>query len=67
MKISVQPKGKRYIMIPLGMGPIYAEKDGGMVLKTEVNWTKISGIWINTSKGCLWLQFRRVHKIWKKK
>jgi hypothetical protein len=62
MKIVVTPKGKRYIMLRLGVGPIYAEKGGGLVLKTETSWKKISGIWINTSKGCFWIKFRRVNK-----
>ena len=59
MKIRVVPKGKRYIMVPLGIGPTYAEKNGGLVLKTEVSWKKFSGFWINTPKGCIWIQFRR--------
>ncbi len=59
LPFKVVPKGKRYIMIPLGIGPIYAEQDGGLVLKTEVTWKKISGIVINTKWGCLWLKFRR--------
>lgn len=59
MRISVTPKGKRYSMIRLGTGLIYAEKGGGPCLKTEVSWKKISGFWINTTKGCVWIYFRR--------
>lgn len=60
MKIIVVPKGKRYIMVGR-VGPIYAEKNGGLVLKTETSWKKISGFFINTNKGCVWFYFRRYH------
>lgn len=40
-------------------GPIYAEKNGRAVLKWEISWKKISGFFINTNKGCVWIQFRR--------
>lgn len=60
MKIIVQPKGKRYIMAP-SWGFIQAEKNGGLVLKTEKTWKKISGIFINTNRGCYWIYFRRWH------
>lgn len=59
-KCKIVPHGKRYIMLPLGVGVTYAEKNGGLVLKTETTWRKINGIWINTNRGCLWLQFRRI-------
>lgn len=58
---KVIPKGHRYIMIPLGFGVVYAEKNGGLVLKTETSWKKISGFVLNTPKGCLWFYFRRSH------
>jgi hypothetical protein len=61
MKIEVLPKGKPYIMLRLGVGPIYAEKGGGLVLKTDVSWKKLSGLWINTPKGCVWIYLRRYH------
>ena len=60
MKLKVQPKGRRYIMLGLGIGVTYAEKNGHLVLKGEASWRKINGIWINTSKGCMWFQFRRI-------
>lgn len=59
MKIRVIPKGRRYFMMRLGVGPIYAEKDGGPCLKTETSWRKLSGFWINTTKGCVWVMLRR--------
>jgi hypothetical protein len=59
LPIKVVPKGKRSVMIPLGVGLIYAEEGGGLVLKTEVTWKKISGFVINTNKGCIWIKFRR--------
>lgn len=63
--LKVVPKGEPYIMIPLGFGPIYAEKNGRAVLKTEVSWKKLSGIVLNTKWGCVWFQFRR-HPSWEK-
>lgn len=62
MKIVVSPKGKPYIMIGKGIHPIYAEKNGGLVLKTEVHWRKISGFSINTNRGCYWIYFRRYYR-----
>lgn len=59
MKIDVQPKGKRYIMVRLGIGPIYAEQDGRPCLRWETSWKKIAGFRINTPKGCVWFYFRR--------
>lgn len=59
--MKVTPKDKPYSMIPLGLGWIYSESNGGLVLKTETHWTKISGIVINTKKGCYWIMFRRYH------
>jgi hypothetical protein len=59
IKVKIVPKGKPYLMLRLGIGPIYAEKNGGLVLKTEVYWKKISGVWINTKWGCVWIKFRR--------
>jgi hypothetical protein len=46
-------------MLRLGVGPIYAERNGGLVLKTEVTWRKLCGFWINTRWGCVWIHFRR--------
>lgn len=60
MKLSVVPKGKPYIMLRKGVGPIYAEKGGKACLKTDVSWRKLSGFWVNTNRGCLWVQIRRV-------
>lgn len=57
--ITVVPKGRRYIMLRLGVGPIYAEQDGGPVLRGETTLTKLSGFWINTVRGCVWIQLRR--------
>lgn len=59
--IKIIPRGKPYLMIPLGIGLIYSEKGGGLVLKEETYWIKISGIVINTKKGCYWIMFRRYH------
>lgn len=58
MKITVAPKGKRYIMVGR-FGVVYAEKNSKIVLKTETSWKKISGFFINTNKGCVWFYFRR--------
>jgi hypothetical protein len=57
----VVPKGRPYLMIPLGLGVCYSEKGGGLVLKHETSWTKISGFVVNTKKGCFWFYFRRTH------
>lgn len=57
--IQVIPKGKRYFRLRLGPGWIYAERDGGPCLRDQTSWRKISGIWINTPRGCAWIQFRR--------
>jgi hypothetical protein len=59
MPIRVVPKGKRSIMLRLGVGPSYAEKGGGPVLKTEVSWRKLNGFWVNTKWGCYWILLRR--------
>lgn len=53
------PKGKRYVMLRLGVGVFYSERNGHEVLRDEAHWTKISGIWVNTPLGCWWLRFRR--------
>lgn len=52
-------RGERYVMLRLGIGVFYSEKNGHAVLKHETAWHKISGIWINTKWGCWWLRFRR--------
>lgn len=62
MRIQVIPKGHAYIVLPLGFGFTYAEKNGGLVLKTEVHWTKIKGFRLNTKVGCFWFEFRRIAK-----
>lgn len=64
MRIMIQPKGRPYIMVRLGPAWIYAEKNGGLVRKDETSWKKISGILVNTKKGCFWFEFRRIWK-WK--
>lgn len=61
MKVTIEPKGKRYIMLRLGIGPIYAEKGGKACLRNETSWRKLSGFWVNTSLGCFWFELRRVH------
>lgn len=57
--IESAPRGKRYIMLRLGVGPFYAEKNGGAVLRHETSWRKLAGFWINTPWGCLWVRLRR--------
>jgi hypothetical protein len=57
--IRVIPKGKPYVMLRLGVGVTYAEKNGGLVLRGETSWRKINGLWINTRWGCVWMSFRR--------
>jgi hypothetical protein len=57
--VVVSPKGKRYIMLRLGVGVHYREKDGKAVLRDQTSWRKLAGIWINTPWGCVWLHFRR--------
>lgn len=42
-----------------GLGWSYATETGGAVLKTEVSWKNINGIWINWPAGCIFLLFRR--------
>jgi hypothetical protein len=60
MRITRSPdKRGRYIMLPLGIGVAYAEKNGGAVLKCDTHWTKINSIWLNTKWGCYWFIFRR--------
>ena len=60
MKISVvkTPQNKRYIFLRQGIGVFYAEKGGGAVLRHETSWRKICGIWVNTPRGCWWIQVR---------
>lgn len=41
------------------VGFMYAEKGGGPVLKEEVKWHKISGVYFNTPWGYGYLMFRR--------
>ena len=55
------PKNKAYWMIDLVFHWIYSEPGGGLVLKTETHWTKISGVVYNTKRGCYWFMFRRRH------
>lgn len=59
MKVTVSPKRKRYIMLRLGVGVCYREKNGHLVLRNQTSWRKINGIWINTNWGCYWFEFRR--------
>lgn len=59
--VKKSPKNERYIMLRKGLGFFYAEKNGRAVLKGETSWKKICGIWINTNKGCYWIQVRRHH------
>jgi hypothetical protein len=57
--IRREPKGHYYIMLRKGIGPIYAERGGGLVLRDETSWRKLSGFWLNTRWGCFWIYFRR--------
>lgn len=61
--ITVSPGGKRYVFLRLGIGPFYAERGGGLVLRGDTHWTKICGIWINTPRGCVWIKFRRFNRL----
>jgi hypothetical protein len=49
---------RRAITLPR-MGFTQAEKNGDLVLVWEKHWTKISGFFINTRWGSVWIQFRR--------
>lgn len=46
--------GTRY-----GIGWAHAAPGGGPALRTETSRKTISGIWINTPRGAVWLYFRR--------
>ena len=50
---------RRARLIPLGVGWTQSEPDGGLVLKWERHWTKISGFYVNTPWWSAWVQFRR--------
>lgn len=56
--VTIAPCGKRYTMVGR-LGFFQSEKDGHSVLKAEKSWRKISGFFINTRWGCLWVRFRR--------
>lgn len=60
MKVRVIPKGRPYLMLPLGVGPLYAEKGGMPCLRWETSWKKLNGFRINTKWGCIWVELRRV-------
>lgn len=57
--IEKAPDRGRYIMLRLGIGLQYSEKNGSLVLKGETAWHKICGFWVNTPWGCWWIRFRR--------
>ena len=57
--IVVSPRGKRYIFLRLGVGPVYAERGGYAVLRGQTSWRKLAGFWVNTPWGCVWVHFRR--------
>lgn len=59
MKLRKTSDGRQYIMLPLGVGVCYAEKDSSLVLKWNTSWRKINGFWLNTKRGCWWFTFRR--------
>lgn len=50
---------RRMLCARYGVGWSYAEKDGAPVLRWEISWRKINGIWINTPRWACWLLFRR--------
>jgi hypothetical protein len=62
MRVIEYATRKPSIMLRRGVGIFYSEPNGGMVLKHEVHWTKISGIWVNTRWGSVWLRFRRFRR-----
>ena len=55
VKIIREPKGKPYIMLRRGIGPVYAGRRGRLLLKTEVRWWHWCGFWINSNRGCWWV------------
>jgi hypothetical protein len=58
--IVVTPRGKPYLMLRSpGIGPVYAEKNGGLILRDQTSWRKLAGFWVNTPWGCVWIHFRR--------
>ena len=42
-----------------GLHWIHALPGGRLVPKDQVSWRTIAGVWIHTSRGQLWLHFRR--------
>lgn len=62
----------RHLLTEPGFHWTYAERDGGLVLRTETHWTKINGFIWNSGKpgGCfrhpqyrqVWLQLRRKYR-----
>lgn len=51
---------KRTRLYPLGLHWTHATKSGGAVLRSEVSWKNINGVWIGTPKHRLFIMFRRV-------
>jgi hypothetical protein len=50
---------RRMLSVRYGIGWSHGRPDGGAVLKTEVSWRNINGVWINWPTGSVWLLFRR--------
>lgn len=56
MKVTMTPPSRS--MRRRGVGFCYREKDGGLVLLGDATWRKINGVYLNTARGCWWLEFR---------
>ncbi len=56
--VEICPRGRRYFQLRLGIGLAHANRDGGPVLRDQVSWRTIAGIWINTPWGCVWVKSR---------
>ncbi len=58
MKPQIIPRGRPCRTLPLGIGFTHATRDGGPVLRGQSSWRTVTGIWINTRWGCLWVTTR---------
>lgn len=56
--VEIVPRGRRTRLLPLGPGLAHARADGGPVLRSEVGWRTVAGIYLNTPWGCVWVMTR---------
>lgn len=62
MQIWKSPR--REFSLYRGIGPSYATKNGGPVLKDQPNkWRFINGFWVGTKHQSVWILFRRYQMI----